>query len=162
MWDAYFPWVFEYLSIFTQRVSTTSLYMIFTYIICTTLILALSEKRIATFPVLSVGKTDYDYRLAQFVLSQNNSVILKELREYSRSITVPSSWWASCTIWMLSIIYMIYLSTNYTITIESIHRRDAAPLSRMDALEFNDDNNDKGDHVARSLEVEIDDKWMRV
>jgi hypothetical protein len=32
----------------------------------------------------------------------------------------------------------------------------------MDALEFNDDNNDKGDHVARSLEVEIDDKWMRV
>ncbi len=31
------------------------------------------------------------------------------------------------------------------------------PLSRMDALEFNDDNNDEGDHVARSLEFEIDD-----
>ncbi len=27
----------------------------------------------------------------------------------------------------------------------------------MDALEFNDDNNAKGDHVARSLEFEIDD-----
>ncbi len=58
---------------------------------------------------------------------------------------------------MLGIIYIIYLSTNHTITIESIHRRDAAPLSRMDALEFNDDNNDEGDHVARSLEFEIDD-----
>ncbi len=57
---------------------------------------------------------------------------------------------------MLSIIYIIYLSTNHTITIESIHRRDAAPLSRIDTLEFNDDNNDKGDHVARSLEFEID------
>jgi hypothetical protein len=31
------------------------------------------------------------------------------------------------------------------------------PLSRMDPLEFNDDNNDKGDHVARSLVFEIDD-----
>jgi hypothetical protein len=58
---------------------------------------------------------------------------------------------------MLSIIYIIYLSTTYTITIKSIHRRDTAPLSRMDALEFNDDNNDKGDHVAPSLEFEIDD-----
>ena len=37
---------------------------------------------------------------------------------------------------MLSIIYIIYLSTNLTITIKSIHRRDAAPLSRMDALDF--------------------------
>ncbi len=27
----------------------------------------------------------------------------------------------------------------------------------MDALEFNNDNNDKGDHVARSLEFEFDD-----
>ena len=58
---------------------------------------------------------------------------------------------------MLSIIYIIYLSTNHTITIKSIHRRDAAPLSRMDALEFNNDNNDEGDNVARSLEFEIDD-----
>ncbi len=58
---------------------------------------------------------------------------------------------------MLSIIYIIYLSTNHTITIESINRRDAAPLSRMDALEFNGDNNDEGDHVACSLEFEIDD-----
>ncbi len=55
------------------------------------------------------------------------------------------------------VLFIIYLSTNHTITIESIHRRDAAHLSRMDALEFNDDNNDEGDHVARSLEFEIDD-----
>ncbi len=58
---------------------------------------------------------------------------------------------------MLRIIYIIYLSTNHTITIESIHRRDTAPLSRMDALEFKDDNNDEGDHVACSLEFEIAD-----
>ncbi len=58
---------------------------------------------------------------------------------------------------MLSIIYIIYLSTNYTITIKSVHRRDEAPLSRMDALDFNDNNNDEGDHVAVSLEFEIDD-----
>ncbi len=58
--------------------STTSSYMICIYINCTTLISALPEKRVATFPVLSAGKTDYDYRLAQFVLSQNNVL-------YSRS-----------------------------------------------------------------------------
>jgi hypothetical protein len=51
--------------------------------------LIITKQNIATFPVLSFGTTDDDYSFAQFVLSQNNSVLLKEIKEYSRSMIEP-------------------------------------------------------------------------